>query len=85
MWVSHQLKKSFVGGKRPGGPCECLHLDLGPSPRKDPSSAMKRILLSMDIAEDKGDNLPLVVTHYVVPQSRKSTIAGKDSGEKGGV
>ena len=46
---------------------------------------MRRILLGMDIAEDKGDNLPLVVTHYVVPQSRKSTIAGKDSGEKGGV
>ena len=39
----------------------------------------------MDIAEDKGDNLPLVVTHYIVPRSRKSTIAGKDNGEKGGV
>ena len=74
-----------MGGKRLGGPCECLHLGQGPSPRKDPSSAIRRILIGMDIAEDKGDNLPLVVTLYIVPRSRKSTIAEKDSGEKGGV
>ena len=73
------------GGKKPEGPCECLHLDQGPSPRKNPSSAMRRILLGRIIAEDKGDNLPLVVTLYIVPWSRKSTITKKDNGEKGGV
>ena len=56
-----------------------------PSPRKDPSSAMRRILLGMDLAEDKGDNLPLVVTLYIVPRNRKNTIAEKDNEEKGGV
>ena len=74
-----------MGGKRPGGPCECLYLGQGPSPRKDPSSTIRRILLGMDIAENKGDNLPLVVTLYIVLQNRKNTIAKKDNGEKGGV
>ena len=46
---------------------------------------MGRILLGIDVAEDKGDNLPLVVTLYIVPRSRKSTIAEKDNEEKGGV
>ena len=38
---------------------------------------MGRILLGMNIAEDKGGNLPLVVTLHIVPQSRKSTKAEK--------
>ena len=46
---------------------------------------MGRILLGMDIAEDKGGNLPLVVTLYIVPQSRKNTKVEKDKGEKGSV
>ena len=49
--------------------------------RKSPSSAMERILLGMDIAEDEKGNLPLVVTLHIVPQSRKSTKAEKDNGK----
>ena len=51
------------------------------SPRKNPSSAIRRILLGMDVAEDKGGNLPLVVTPHITPQSKKSTKAEKDNGE----
>ena len=57
----------------------------GPSPRKNPSSAMGRILLGMDIAEDKRGNMPLVVTLHIVPQGRKNTKVEKDNGEKGSV
>ena len=60
-------------------------LGQGPNPRKNPSSAMGRILLGMDIAKDKRGNLPLVVKLHIVPQSRKSTKAEKDNGEKGSV
>ena len=60
-------------------------LGQGSSPRKNPSLAMGRILLSMDIAEDKRVNLPLVVTLQIVPQSRESTKAEKDNGENGSV
>ena len=38
---------------------------------------MGRILLGMDVAENKGDNLPLVVTLQIVPRNRKSTKAKK--------
>ena len=60
-------------------------LGLGPSPRKNPSSAMGKILLGMDIAEDEKGNLPSVVTLHIVPQSRKSTTLEKENGEKGSV
>ena len=42
---------------------------------------MGRILLGMDIVEDKKGNLPLVVTLHIVSQSRKSTKVEKDNGE----
>ena len=53
--------------------------------RKSPSSAMGRILLGMDIVEDKRGNLPLVVTFHIFPQSRKNTKVEKDIGENGSV
>ena len=56
-------------------------LGQGPSLRKNPSSAMEIILLGMDVVEDKGDNLPLVVTLQIVPRNMKSTKAEKDKGE----
>ena len=56
-------------------------LGQGPSPRKNPSSAMGKILLGMDIAEDEKGNLPSVVALHIVPQSKKSTKAEKDNGE----
>ena len=46
---------------------------------------MGRILLGMDIAEDKRGNLLLVVALHIVPQSRKNTKAEKDNGENGSV
>ena len=47
-------------------------LGQGPNPRKNPSSAMGRTLLGMDVAENKGGNLPLVVTLQIIPRNRKS-------------
>ena len=58
-------------------------LGQGPSPRKNPSSAMGRTLLGMDVAEDKGGNLPLVVTLQIIPRNRRSTKAEKDNRENG--
>ena len=59
-----------AGGKRPGGPCQCLHWAKGPA--QNPSLAIVRILLGMDVAEDKGGNLPLVVTLQIIPRTRKT-------------
>ena len=44
---------------------------------------MGRTLLSMDVAEDKRGNLPLVVTLQVIPRNRKSTKVENDNGENG--
>jgi len=44
-----------------------------------------KILLGMDVAEDKGDNLPLVVTLQIVLRNRKNTKVEKDSRENGNV
>ena len=60
-------------------------LGQGPSPRKNLSSAMGRVLLGMDVAEDKGGNLPLVMILHIVPRSKKSTKVEKDNGENGSV
>ena len=60
-------------------------LGQGPSLRKNSSLAMGRIFFGMDVAEDKGGNLPLVVTFHIVSRSRKSTKAEKDNGENGNV
>ena len=57
----------------------------GLSLRKNPSSAMGRILLGMDVAENKRGNLPLVVTLQIVSRNRKSAKAEKDNGENGSV
>ena len=50
-------------------------LDQGPNPRKNPSLTMGRTLLGMDVAEDKGGNLPLVMTLQIILRNRKSTKA----------
>ena len=60
-------------------------LGQGPNPRKNPSSAMGKILLGMDIVEDERGNLPSVVTLHIVPQSRKMTKAEKDNRKNGSV
>ena len=56
-------------------------LGQGPGLRKNPSSAMGRTLLGMDVAKDKGGNSLLVVTLQIIPRNRKSTKAEKDNGE----
>ena len=56
-------------------------LGQGPSSRKNLSSAMGRTLHSMDVVEDKGSNLLLVVTLQMIPWNRKSIKAEKDNGE----
>ena len=68
---------SNIGGKST--------LGQGPSPRKNPSSAMGRTLLGMDVAEDKGGNPSLVMTLQIIPRNGKRTRAEKDSGENGNV
>ena len=75
----------FVGGKRPIGPCQCLHWARGPTQGKIPPRPWGESSSAMDIAEDKRSNLPLVVTLHIVLQSRKSTKAEKDNGENGSV
>ena len=60
-------------------------LGQGPNPRKNPSSTMEKILLGMDIAEGKRDNLSLVMTLHIIPQGRKNTKVEKDNGENGSV
>ena len=56
-----------------------------PSPRKNPSSVMGRTLLDMDVAKDKGGNLPLVMTLQIISRNRKSTQAEKNNRENGNV
>ena len=60
-------------------------LGQGPSPRKNPSSAMERTLLGMDVAEDKGGNLLLVVTLQIIPRNRTRTKVEKENEENGNV
>ena len=42
---------------------------------------MGRFLLSMNVAKDEGDNMPLVVALQIVPRNKKSAKAEKDKGE----
>ena len=56
-----------------------------PSPRKNPSSAMGRILFGMDVVEDKGGNLLLVMTLQIIPRNKTSTKVEKDNRENGNV
>ena len=60
-------------------------LGQGPSPRKNPSSAMGGTLLGMDVAEDKGGNLLLVMTLQIIPRNKTSTKVEKNNGENGNV
>ena len=60
-------------------------LGQGSNPRKNPSSAMERILIGIDIAEDKKVNLSLVMTLQIVPQSWENTKVENDNGENGSV
>ena len=83
--TDNRILRGYYGGYMTEKPMSMSTLGQGPSLRKNPSSAMGRILLGMDIAEDKRGNLPLAVTLQIVPQSRESTKALKDNGENGSV
>jgi len=70
-----------VGGKRPKKSMSTPTLGQGPSPKKNPSSAMGRTLLGMDVGEDQGGSLPLVMTLQIIPRNSKKTRVEKDSGK----
>ena len=46
---------------------------------------MGKTLLGMDVTEDKGGNLLLVVTLQIILRNRKNIKVEKDSGENGNV
>ena len=56
------------------------HVNVYIGPRAQPK---EKPLLGMDVAEDKGGNLPLVVTLQTVLWNRKSVKARKDNRENG--
>ena len=56
-------------------------LGQGPSPRKNPSSALGRIPHRPSMAKDKGHGLSLREALLVTPWNRKSTKIEKDNGE----
>ena len=54
------------------------HVNVYIGPRAQPK---EKPLLGMDVAEDKGGNLPLVVMPQTVLRNRKSAKAEKDNRE----
>ena len=46
---------------------------------------MGKTLLGMDVTEDKGDNLLLVVTLQIILRNMKNIKVEKDNGENGNV
>ena len=48
-------------------------LGQGPNPRKNPPRPWKGPFSAVDVAEDRGSNLLLIVTLWVIPRNRKST------------
>ena len=77
-----------MGGKRPVGPCRCLHWAEGPAQGKKSlfGCGEEKPLLGHgespprhNVAEDGGGNLPPVVTLPIISWSGKSTKAEKDT------
>ena len=75
----------IVGGIRPGSPCQCLRWAKSLVQEKTPPRPWEGPFSAIDVAEDKGSNLLLVVTLRVIPRNRKSTKTEKDNREKGNV
>ena len=73
------------GGTRPGRPCQCLRWAKGPVQGKTPPQPWEGPFSAIDVAEDKGSNLLLVVTLQIISRNKKSTKTEKDNKEKGNV
>ena len=71
--------------KRPGSPCQYLHWAKGPVQGRTSPRPWEEPSLAMDVAEDKGSSLLLVVTLRVIPQNRESTKTEKDNGKNGNI
>ena len=73
LYNSKYYNNTIVGGTRPRSPCQCLRWAKGPIQGKTPHRLWKGPFSAVDVAEDKGSNLLLVVTLRVIPRNRKST------------
>ena len=72
-------------GKRPGSPYQYLHWAKGPVQGRTSSRPWEEPSSVMDVAEDKGSNLLLVVTLEVIPRNRVSTKTEKDNEKNGNI
>ena len=75
----------YVGGKRPGSSCQYLRWAKSPVQGKTFPRSWEEPSSAMDVADDKGSNLLLVVTLRVIPRNRKSTKTENDNRENGNV
>ena len=75
----------IVRGKRLGSPCQCLRCAKGPVQGKTPPWLGEEPSSAMDITEDKGSSLLLVVTLWAIPRNRVSTKTKKDNGKNGNI
>ena len=73
------------GGKRPGSPYQYLHWAKGSFQGRAPLRPWEEPSSAMDVAEDKGSSLLLVVTLQVIPRNRVSTKTEKDNGKNGNI
>ena len=76
-----ESRRTIVGGKRSGNPCQCLRRAKGSFQGKTPPRPWEEPFLAMDVAKDKGSNLLLVIILRVIPRNRKSTKTEKDNRE----
>ena len=85
-WARKEESRSaIVGGERSGSPCQYLHWAKGPIQERTPPRPWEEPSSTMDVAEDKGSSLLLVVTLRVIPRNRVSTKIEKDSGKNGNI
>ena len=70
-----------MGGKRLGSPCQYLRRAKGSIQGKTPPRPWEELFSAMDVAEDKGSNLLLVMTLRAIPRNRKNTKTEKDNRE----
>jgi len=82
----NKIKISILwGGKRPESPCQYLHWAKGPFQGRTPPRPWEEPSSAMNVAEDKGSSLLLVVTLRVIPWNRISTKTEKDNGKNGNI
>ena len=80
LWGRKEESRWAIVGVTDRGTPIIYTLGQGPSPRKNPSSTMGRTPPRSGVAEDKGNDLLLRVTLWVIPWNRISTKTKKDNG-----